>query len=149
MVVIRPWLLLGKYQETFNLPLLQSQAIGAMLQFAEPVEHPGIATLYLDLEDGTPVTPKIFREGTDFLLRHYQQGEKVLVSCGAGISRSVTFIIAALKETEQVTLLEAYQAVLQVHPKALPHPVLWQSLEAYYQENSPYWLLLKAYNKTF
>jgi hypothetical protein len=45
MVVIRPWLILGKYQETFNLPLLQSQAIGAMLQFAEPVEHPGIATL--------------------------------------------------------------------------------------------------------
>ena len=136
--VIRPWLLLGKYQDTFNLPQLQAQSIGAMLQFAEPVEQPGITTLYLPLEDGYPVPEDIFRQGLAFILTHYQQKNKVLISCGAGISRSVAFVVAALKETEQMPLLEAYQTVLNVHSKALPHPAIWQSF---------YWRLLKQYNK--
>jgi protein-tyrosine phosphatase len=147
MLVIRPWLLVGNYQETFKLTLLRAQSIKAMLQFAEPVNQPGMANLYLPLEDGTPIPPDVFREGMDFILRHYTRGEKVFVSCGAGISRSVAFTVAALKETENIPLLAAYQEVLKVHPQALPHPKLWQSLCAVYQESSPYWLLLKLYNK--
>jgi len=147
MFVIRPWLVLGKYQETLNRSLLQAQTIGAMLQFAEQVEHLGIPTLYIPLEDGKLIAKEIFQKGIAFILTHYRQEKKILVSCGAGISRSVTFIIAALKETEDITLLDAYQIVLNVNPKALPHPVVWQSLCAFYNENSPYWLLLKQYNK--
>jgi len=147
MFVIRPWLLLGKYQETLNLPLLQAHTIGAMLQFAEQVDYPGMATLYLPVEDGTPITKEVFQKGIEFILSHKAEGNKVLVSCGAGISRSVTFIIAALKETENITLPEAYQVVLKVQPKALPHPVVWQSLGDFYGETLPYWHLLKLYNK--
>ena len=147
MQVIRPWLVLGKYQETLDLPLLQAQNIGAMLQFAEPVLQPAIPTLYIPLTDGTPITREVFRQGLDFILTHHEAGKKVFVSCGAGISRSVTFVVAALKETENTTLLEAYKSVLQVQARALPHPVLWQSLSTYYGENTPYWQLLKQYNR--
>ncbi|MDQ4141208.1 MAG: dual specificity protein phosphatase family protein [Bacteroidota bacterium] len=146
MYVIRPWLVLGKHQETHHLPLLQAYGIEAMLQFAEKVEHPTIRSLYLPIEDGIPLSTEAFQQGIDFMHTNHQEGKKILVSCGAGISRSVTFVIAFLKETEELTLLEAYQTVLKVHGRALPHPKLWQSLCAYYQENSPYWHLLKKYN---
>ena len=146
MHVIRPWLLLGKHQETRLLPLLQTYGVEAMLQFAEKVEYPTIHSLYLPIEDGIPLTPEILKQGIKFMRSNQEQGKKILVSCGAGISRSVTFVIAILKETEGISLLDAYQNVLKVHSGALPHPKLWQSLCSYYQESSPYWLLLKKYN---
>lgn len=147
MYVIRPWLFLGKHQETRYLPLLQTQGVEAMLQFAEKVEYPTIQSLYLPIEDGIPLSQEVLQQGIAFMRTHHEQGKKILVSCGAGISRSVTFIIAFLKETEELSLMEAYQTVLKAHPGALPHPKLWQSLCSYYQENSPYWLLLKKYNR--
>ncbi|KAA5549289.1 dual specificity protein phosphatase family protein [Adhaeribacter rhizoryzae] len=147
MIAIRPWLFLGKYRDTFELPPLQAQQIGAMLQFAGRVEYPEIQTLYIPIEDGVPVQREILEKGVQFILSQQQEGKKVMVSCGAGISRSVTFIIAALKETEDIPLLEAYQVVLNAHVGALPHPALWQSLCNYYQEEVPYWQLLKKYNR--
>jgi len=148
MHVIRPWLFLGKYRDILNFPLLESHKIGAMLQFAEQVEYPNISTLYLPVEDGTVFAKEVFEQGINFITSNYRQGNNVLISCGAGISRSVTFTIAALKETENLKLLDAYQIILHAHPGALPHPILWKSLCAYYQEDTPYWLLLKKYNQT-
>ena len=130
-----------------DLPLLRLHQIEAMLQFAGREEQPSIHTLYLPIEDGILITKVMLQRGIDFILTHHQQGKKVLVACGAGISRSVTFTIAALKETEGLTLLEAYETVLKAHRGALPHPVLWKSLGAYYQEDTLYWLLLKKYNR--
>ena len=147
MIAIRPWLYLGKYRETFELPHLQVHNIGAMLQFAGKVNHPEIESLYLPIEDGVPIPPEVLAKGIQFIIARHQQGKKVLVSCGAAISRSVTFIIAALKETENMPLLEAYQSILNTYVGALPHPALWQSLCAYYHEDVPYWRLLKKYNQ--
>jgi predicted protein tyrosine phosphatase len=128
MYVIRPWLYLGNYKETFNLELLQLHGIKAMLQFAEPVEQAAIPFLYLALEDGNPLPPGMLQKGIEFIYHHHQNENKVMVSCGAGISRSVSFIIAALKEIDNIPLIEAYQSVLIVHPGALPHLALWYSL---------------------
>lgn len=146
MHIIRPWLLLGKHQETRYLNFLQTHEVEAMLQFAEKVEYPTIESLYLPIEDGIPLTKEVIQQGIAFMRTNHVQGKKLFVSCGAGISRSVTFVIAFLKETEEISLLEAYQTVLKIHTGALPHPKLWQSLCSYYQEDSPYWLLLKKYN---
>ncbi|GEO07215.1 hypothetical protein AAE02nite_48790 [Adhaeribacter aerolatus] len=147
MIAIRPWLFLGKYHETFELPPLQAHQISAMLQFAGKVEYPEIQTLYIPIEDGVPIPLEILKKGIGFILSQQQAGKKVMVSCGAAISRSVTFIIAALKEVENIPLLEAYQSVLNAHVGALPHPALWQSLCTYYNEDVPYWQLLKRYNR--
>lgn len=147
MVIIRPWLYLGKYRETHEPALLQLHGIEAMLQFAGQVAHPGIPFLFIPIEDGVPISPEILKQGINFILAQQQQGKKVLVSCGAAISRSVSFIICALKETENLSLLDAYRMVLKEHPEALPHPVLWKSLCTYYQEETPYFKLLQHYNQ--
>src|SRR4051794_36253601 len=88
---IRPWLHVGKYRDTLNRSLLGSYQIGAMLQLAEHVPHPQIATLYLPVEDGVPLAGDLLQRGGAFAHTAHQQGQNVLIACGAGISRSVTF----------------------------------------------------------
>ncbi len=143
MVRIRPWLLIGRYAETCDQPLLIANAIGAMLQLAEPIAQPGIAQLYLPVEDGLPLEPALLRRGVDFVLAQRAAGQNVLVACGAGISRSTSFAIAALKEAEVVPLREAARIVRRAHPMGMPHPALWESLCAYYGEPVAYLDLIR------
>lgn len=147
MYLIRPWLYLGKFRETKSLSLLQLNGIEAMLQFAEPVEHPGIASIYLNMEDGLPISSSSFEQGTGFILAAHHQGKKVLIACSAGISRSVSFGIAALKETEEISLLDAYQAIVRTNTTAFPHQALWKSLCARYNEDIPYLEVIRKYNQ--
>ena len=55
MYEVRPWLFIGKYSETLNRDLLDRCKIRAILQLAAPVEHRGIETLYIPVDDGAPV----------------------------------------------------------------------------------------------
>lgn len=138
MITIRDWLYIGKYGETFRLDLLRSKQIGAMLLLAELVEHPTIASLYVPAEDGVPLSPIHLRAGVDFILAQQQDSRKVLVACGAGISRSPAFATAALKEAENLSLAGAYQEIKKAHPDAFIHPKIWRSLCSYYQEDAPF-----------
>lgn len=131
---IRPWLLIGKYAHTRDLPLLHAHRINAMLQLAEAVPQLNILSLYLAVEDGEALPAVKLQQGVAFIRAQKAADQRILVACGAGISRSSTFALAALKEEENLTLREAYQLVKQQHPAALPHPALWQSLCSYYDE---------------
>lgn len=131
---IRDWLYIGKYAETTHLHYLLSYRIGAMLQLADRVEQPGIESLYLPVEDGIPLKSEAISRGVEFI-RQQEAGHRVVLSaCGAGISRSVAFAIAALKEEENLSLVTALRIVRNAHPEAMPHPALWQSLSQYYGE---------------
>jgi hypothetical protein len=134
MVAVRPWLHVGNYADTLDQARLKRRHIGAMLQLAEPVEQPGITSLYLAVEDGEPLPPGALEQGVAFVRAQKARGHAVLVACGAGISRSVTFALAVLKEEEELSLADAYRAIEAVHPKALPHPALWESLIEHYDE---------------
>lgn len=129
---IRDWLFIGKYRETLSLPLLHSYHIEAMLHLAADVQHNGIETLYLPIDDGVPVHQDILKQGIDFLVSQKAQGKIVLSACGAGISRSTTFAMGLLMHEEKLDIWDAYQAVLDHHPDALPAPDLVVSLAAYY-----------------
>lgn len=135
---IREWLYIGKYRETKNENLLNRYNISAMLLLAEWVEHRGIVSLYVAVEDGEPLPFDLLRQGVDFVVAQQQKGETNLVACGAGISRSASFAIAALKEIEDISLLQAYQIVKKAHPESLPHFRLWDSLCEYYGEAIPW-----------
>jgi predicted protein tyrosine phosphatase len=134
MDAIRPWLYVGKYRETKNTHLLTANNIDTVLQLAEPVEYSHINSLYLPVEDGVPLPDHLLQQGVAFVLNAKRQGQRVLIACGAGISRSVVFAVAVLKEAENLGLLEALRIVHAHHPEALPHPALWESLCTYYQE---------------
>src|SRR5437868_6406606 len=101
---ICPWLYIGKYRETIDINILIAYRINAMLQLADKVEQIGIASLYIPVEDGEPLPADKLRQGVDFVRAQKAAGKTVLVACGAGISRSVTYSIAALKEEENLSL---------------------------------------------
>ncbi len=147
MYAVRPWLFVGKYRDTLNLSRLCVHHIKAMLELDEPEPHPGIHTLYVRTIDGAPFYKEDFRRGVEFILLEHQLGRNVLIASGAGISRAVAYTMAALKEAEDLPLLEAYELILERDPKALPHPVIWQSLCDLYNENIPYVKVLRRYNK--
>ncbi|NTW00977.1 MAG: dual specificity protein phosphatase family protein [Oscillochloris sp.] len=144
MQLIRPWLLIGKYHETINRNLLAQAKIDALLHLAAPIEPPGITSLYLPINDGEPLKASTLRRGVDFVLAEHSAGKIVLVACGAGISRSTTFAIAALKEAEERSLLEAAEIIRRAHPAGMPHMALWSSLCMYYDEPHDYLELIRA-----
>jgi protein-tyrosine phosphatase len=144
MYPIRPWLYVGKFSDTQDDVMLRRREIGAMLQLADSVKQPGIPSLYLPVEDGEPLPHDLLRLGVEFVRLEKALGRSVLIACGAGISRSTTFAIAVLKEEEELDLLEAFRQVRALHPEAMPHPALWQSLREYYGEDAPYARLLQA-----
>ena len=144
MQKIRDWLLIGKYRETLDHDLLTRAGVGALLHLAAPVEPPGITTLYLPIEDGEPFDAATLRRGVEFILAQCALGKAVIVACGAGISRSTSFAIAALKEAENMPLLNAAREVRRLHPAGLPHMALWTSLCLHYQEPDDYLALIRV-----
>ncbi len=134
MFRIRPWLYIGKYRETRQLDYLRSYDIGAMLQLAEKVEQPGINILYVAVEDGETLPVDKLEQGVAFVRAQKAAGQNVLIACGAGISRSVAFTMAVLKEEEGISLLDAVHDIQDIHPDAYPHPLLMDSLCQYYGE---------------
>ena len=140
---IRPWLYLGKLRETLSHDYLRAYGIGAMLQLCRKVVQPGIETLFLEVEDGEPLPKDKLMEGIRFVRAQKTNGHKVLIACGAGISRSASFATAVLREEENLCLIDAYRQVRAVHPDARPHPRLWQSLCEHYSEDVPFLEILK------
>jgi protein-tyrosine phosphatase len=143
---IRPWLYIGKYRETLYPRLLAANQIEAVLQLAELVEHPGIVSLYLPVEDFQPLQPDLLKQGVDFVRAQKNLGHRILVACGAGINRSTAFSVAVLKEEEGLGLLEAFRLVKQKHAESMPHPPIWESLCNYYQEFIPFDKLISPSN---
>ena len=140
---IRPWLFIGAYRDTLNKSYLDFKSIRAMLQLAEKVEYPNIASLYLPVQDLAPLAEEHIRAGVDFIRQHKDNGVRILVACGAGINRSSAFSAAALKEEEGLTLFEAFREVKRYHPESMPHEPVWKSLCAYYGETIPYLDLMR------
>jgi len=139
---IREWLYIGGYRNSTNTLLLQQCNVGAMLLFAEPIQHPGIESLYLHVDDGESIEPKIIAQGLKFIREQKSAGRVVLSACGAGISRSTTFAIGALMEDETLSWQEAYLSILAHHPAAMPHASLMQSLLEYFGKDVPEFVTL-------
>jgi hypothetical protein len=135
MFKIRDWLYIGKYAHTRIKSNLDRNQIGALLSLAEPVGHEGIETLYLQVADGEPVEPDKIAAGVKFVREQKAAGKRVLVACGAGISRSSMFTMAALMEEEDLNVFDAYREVYQQYRAAQPHHNLVISLAAYHGQN--------------
>jgi isocitrate dehydrogenase len=144
MYRIRPWLYVGKFNETQDDDLLRRREIGAMLQLADSVKHEGIPSLYVPVMDGEPLPPDMLRSGVEFVRLEKALSRNVLIACGAGISRSAAFTVAVLKEEEGLSLLDAFREVRARHPLAEPHAALWESMCEYYEEDVPYAKVLQV-----
>lgn len=115
-----------------------------MLQLFQPIKMAGVESLYIKVEDGHAISMETIQEGVEFVLKQRKKGKRVLISCGAGISRSVTFTTAVLKEVEGLSLEQAYRSVRSHHKEALPDHVHWDSMREYYDEGDEFWQIWQS-----
>lgn len=74
---------------------------------------------------------EMFEKAADRVVAGLTVGNKVLVHCHAGVSRSVAVATAALAVTEDLTTEEALQRVRLARPIADPHDMLWLHADRY------------------
>ena len=58
------------------------------------------------------------------MAHHWDQGNRILISCAGGASRSVTMAIALLSLKAGVTFLSATAEAIEKIPAAYPHPLV-------------------------
>lgn len=85
-----------------------------------------------EVEDGVLIQNDKLVHGVAFLQEQVAMGKPVVSICGAGMSRSVTFVLAYLLETG-LDLRLAWELVATQHPSAQPAPQMWQTLIDHYQ----------------
>lgn len=139
MFKIRDWLYICGYPQAQDHKALTAAHIKALLLLYKPVQHSGMDILYLPVSEGVPLTTGFLEKGVQFVKTHHEKKDLVCISCGAGVSRSVTFGIAALHEIEGLTLREAFLSIRQHNPEAMPDHVHWESLSTHYGDDTDYW----------
>jgi hypothetical protein len=144
---IRGWLYIGNFADTMDTALLRGHNIGAILQLAGHSKPPGMTILHLPVTDGESQTPENLDRGIAFIRAQKAEGKIVMSACAAGISRSTTYALGALKAEEGGSLLDLLMDIKRHHPHALPHIRLWHSLGAYYDEAIPYQQIWTAKRK--
>ena len=87
----------------------------------------------MPLIDGSTLLRADVQKAAAFIHQQVEAGNKVLVHCHAGVSRSVTMVLAYLIEYGGMSLPEALNLVVRKRPVAFPHPALVQSLIMHYK----------------
>ena len=144
MFRIRDWLYVSGYPNASNKATVKKHNIDAMLQLFEPIKMAGVDALYIRVEDGIAISADAIQEGVNFVLKQHKKGKRVLITCRAGISRSVTFATAVLKAVEGLSLEAAYRDIRTHHKQALPDHVHWDSLRTYYGEGTEFWQIWQS-----
>lgn len=136
---IRDWLYVASFRETQDLAQLKNHDIGAVLHLHQPIEYDDITTQFVPVQEGYPLAKQDMVNGLNFIRDQHAQGKKVVVACGAGISRSVIFATGALKMAESLTMSKAFSEVRKKHERAMPDELHWQSMCGYFGENTDFW----------
>jgi protein-tyrosine phosphatase len=152
MVWITDALAIGGLRDAIDTSALEAAGIESVLQlYASEREKVGftlpLEVLQLPVRDREPLPPELLRQGLDFLKAQRAAAQTILVTCGAGISRSATFAASLLHE-EGSPLFAAFQLLVERHPDARPHPALVESVIAYYHAPLETGELLRALART-
>ena len=135
---IRPWLYIGSFHDTHQGGYLTDRSIQAMLLLDENIELHNITTLYLPVQDFSPLKFELLDRGLEFIREQKSLDRTILVACAHGINRSSAYCTAALKNIEGIDLLNALREVQKHRPIAMPIESVWESLCEYYGENISY-----------
>ena len=99
----------------FRVQLQCADAYDAWLaEYVEVLKRP--------FDDGIAVPQDLFVSAQNWLGERWDAGAKILISCAAGHSRSVTMAIALLSRKAGLSFIEATRDVIRRVPGAYPHP---------------------------
>jgi protein-tyrosine phosphatase len=126
---ITDYLYIGKAQLALRIDRVKEAQISSVVKlFESPPEWPnGFNLLDRPFPDGEFIRSDKLAVYDHFIAGEIAQDRRVLVACGAGISRSATIVLSTLVASG-MALPDAYDLLKQKHPESMPHPVLWDSL---------------------
>jgi len=134
MYYVRENLAVCGYHHIGNRESFQSHGFRVQLQCAEAYDawlSECVEVLARPFQDGMPIPEDAFHPAQDWLAAHWDSGAKILISCAAGQSRSVTMAIALLARKAGPGFLEAAREVIRAVPGAYPHPHVLVSASAF------------------
>jgi hypothetical protein len=123
---VRPSLAVSGYRGVTTREALRAQAFVAQLQlatFPQPWLPEELEVGAFPFRDGCTPPPETLRAALDWSTRRWPAG-RLLVSCAAGQSRSVSLCVGILIEREGVSLVDAAHEVIAGVPRARPHPLV-------------------------
>ncbi len=127
-------LYIASARAAYQAPALRKAGITRVLKLYEngPAWPPDFRLCDNPVEDGAWLPSVDLWRGTAFVQEGLAAGEKVLVVCAAGVSRSATFVLACLVE-RGYDLRQAWDLLREKHPQAWPALELWESLLRHYK----------------
>lgn len=136
---ITPSIYIGGVGAIEHIEWLSEQDITHVLKLYpdEPYWPENFTVHELPMDDGVHIPSSMMQEGVTFIEDAIRSNAKILVVCGLGISRSVTFVLAYLT-SQGYDLRDAFDLVRMGRPQAWPAPQLWESLISF--SNAPYTL---------
>jgi atypical dual specificity phosphatase len=105
------------------------EGVDAVLNVAAEVSilH-DVPCLHLKIDDHRSITRRDLSRAIRFLTERTSVGQKVLVHCSAGISRSPAVVAAFLSATTGISTKDALKIIQQKRWIADPDPVVWESI---------------------
>jgi len=102
----------------------------AQLQCTEPFDpwlSECVEVMSAPFPDGAPIPGALFHRAQHWLAKQWESGGKILISCAAGQSRSVTMAAALLNRNARLKFVDAVHEVIARVPGAYPHPYVLAS----------------------
>lgn len=117
MTEVIPRLYIGNWRDA-------EQHINSMYVVTVAHDSPIIGNVKFNLIDGPGNDIKVLMEAVTHAYDAYHRGEKVLIHCHGGRSRSGTVLVAVLAKITGRNLCECYDFVLSKHHETRIHPYL-------------------------
>jgi hypothetical protein len=111
-----------------------SHGFRAQLQCTEPFDpwlSECVEVMSAPFTDGAPIPCALFHSAQNWLAKHWDSGGRILISCAAGQSRSVTMAAALLCLKARLKFVDAVSEVITPIPGAYPHPYVLASAASY------------------
>lgn len=101
----------------------------------------------LPFDDCVPIQTGIMDSAYSWLITHLKKNHRVLISCSAGESRSVSIAIGLLTLSAQISFIEVCRKVFSVIPNAYPHPRTLLSVASYCKRTLKMEQVIEIYEK--
>jgi protein-tyrosine phosphatase len=134
--ILDSWLFQGTWEQANDSTILESLAITHIVNVTDRIlSNQSRQMLHIRSKNGRLAELSTsFHETNAFLDTCHQQGNRVLVHCERGVSRSSTIILAYLMHHKKWTVAQAFEYLLTKRQKASPNHVLLLQLIRYENE---------------
>lgn len=131
-------LFLGSLEDANNEPFIRSQGIRIVVTVADdsvqPIRLEGVTYVRAPLEDNGSDLGGAERAAWKYMMQTFA-GQRVLVHCRRGVSRSASIVIGFLMFEFDETFEAVWQFVKNKRPEIAPHPVFINQLKKKTENN--------------